>query len=117
MQARHLKNTFASETPVTDGQRVYAAFGNVGIFAFDFNGKVLWSKTIDAKATRNGWGTAASPVVHDGRLYYVNDNEVASSLIALDAPAEEIWTASRKAGTNWSTPFVWRKTPSAPISC
>ena len=73
--ARHLKNTYASETPVTDGKRVYVAFGNVGIFAMDFDGELVWSKPIDAAATRNGWGTAASPVLHDGRLYVVNDNE------------------------------------------
>lgn len=108
-QARHLKNSYASETPATDGQRVYAAFGNVGIFAFDFSGKPVWSKAIDPKATRNGWGTASSPVVHDGRLYYVNDNEVAASLTAIDAASgKTIWTVDRKAVTNWSTPFVWR---------
>src|SRR5262249_19784131 len=39
--SRHLKNSFASETPATDGQRVYAYFGNVGIFAFDFNGRLV----------------------------------------------------------------------------
>ena len=31
--SRHLKNTYASETPITDGERVYVTFGNVGIFA------------------------------------------------------------------------------------
>lgn len=40
---RHLKNSYASETPVTDGQRVYAYFGSVGVFALDRDGKPLWS--------------------------------------------------------------------------
>jgi outer membrane protein assembly factor BamB len=107
--ARHLKNTFASETPVTDGQRVYAAFGNVGLFAFDFAGKPLWSKRIDANPTRNGWGTAASPVLHDGRLYYVNDNEAAAALTAIDAATgATIWRVERTEATNWATPYVWR---------
>ena len=44
--AHHLKNSFASETPVTDGERVYAYFGNVGVFAFDVDGKPLWSHPI-----------------------------------------------------------------------
>ena len=106
--ARHLKNTFASETPVTDGTRVYATFGNIGIFAFDFDGTPVWSKRIDPKATRNGWGTGASPALHDGRLYYVHDNEVAASLTALDAKTgATIWTVDRPAVTNWSTPFIW----------
>jgi len=107
--ARHLKNTFASETPVTDGTRVYAAFGNVGIFAFDFSGKPIWTFTIDPSPTRNGWGTGASPVLHDGRLYFVNDNETAPELIALDAgTGKVIWRVERPKETNWSTPFVWR---------
>jgi outer membrane protein assembly factor BamB len=107
--ARHLKNTFASETPVTNGTRVYAAFGNVGIFAFDFNGKPVWSLPIDAKPTRNGWGTGSSPVVDNGRLYYVNDNEEASWLIAADAATGKIiWRIERPKETNWATPYVWR---------
>lgn len=107
--ARHLKNTFASETPVTDGTRVYAAFGNVGIFAFDFSGKPIWSLPISAKATRNGWGTASSPVLHEGRLYFVNDNEEASSLVAVDtATGKTVWVADRPKETNWATPFIWR---------
>ena len=73
--ARHLKNTYASETPVTDGQRVYVSFGNVGLFAYDFSGKLLWSMPFQLKPMRNGWGTAASPVLHNGRLYFVNDND------------------------------------------
>ena len=61
--ARHLKNTFASETPVTDGTRVYAAFGNVGIFAFDFSGKPLWSLSDarEADAQRLGHRVVAGP--------------------------------------------------------
>ncbi len=107
--ARHLKNTFASETPVTDGTRVYAAFGNVGIFAFDFKGTPLWSLPIPAKPTRNGWGTASSPVLHAGRLYFVNDNEEVSSLVAVDAATgKTIWSVERPKETNWATPFIWR---------
>jgi outer membrane protein assembly factor BamB len=107
--ARHLKNTFASETPVTDGKLVYAAFGNVAIYAMDFDGELVWSKPIDAAATRNGWGTASSPVLHDGRLYFVNDNEDASSLIAVDAATgKTIWSVERPKETNWATPFIWR---------
>ena len=106
---RHLKNTFASETPVTDGKLVYAAFGNVGIYAMDLDGALVWSKPIDAAATRNGWGTGSSPVLHGGRLYVVNDNEDASWLMALDAATgQTIWRVERPKETNWSTPFIWR---------
>jgi hypothetical protein len=106
--AMHLKNSFASETPVTDGERVYVYFGNLGLYCFDFNGRLIWSKRFKPCATRFGWGTAASPVLHQDRLYIVNDNEEQSYLLALDKhTGNEIWKVERDERSNWSTPFVW----------
>jgi outer membrane protein assembly factor BamB len=105
---RHLKNSYASETPVTDGERVYAYFGNVGLFCFDMNGKPLWSKKWGPYATRYGWGTAASPVVYKDRIYVVNDNDTESFMVALNKKTgEQIWRVEREQGTNWATPYVW----------
>src|SRR5262245_238915 len=73
--SRHLKNTYASETPVTDGERVYAYFGDQGLFAYDLEGNLKWSRKWGSFKTRAGWGTAASPVLHQQRIYIVNDNE------------------------------------------
>ena len=106
--SHHLKNTFASETPVTDGDRLYVYFGNVGLFCLDRSGQVLWSREVASSRTRFGWGTAASPVLHDGRLYLVNDNDDQSYLEALSAETgAELWRVDRDEGTNWSTPYVW----------
>jgi outer membrane protein assembly factor BamB len=105
---KHLKNSYASETPVTDGERIYAYFGQVGLFALDMNGRPLWSAPLGPEPTRNGWGAAASPVLHRGRIYVVNDNDGQSFLLALDAATgRPIWRVDREEGTNWSTPFVW----------
>ena len=107
-EARHLKNSFASETPLTDGERVYAYIGNVGLFTFDMDGKLLWSRQWDPVKTRYGWGTAASPVLHRGVLYLVNDNEDQSFLTALEAGTGKVkWRIDREEGSNWSPPFVW----------
>lgn len=105
----HLKSSYASETPVTDGERVYCHFGNVGIFCFDLDGKEVWQHALKPQPTRFGWGTAASPVLHHGRLYLVNDNEQDSYLLALDArTGEQVWRTPRDEKSNWATPFVWR---------
>lgn len=106
--SRHLKNSYASETPVTDGQRVYAYFGNLGIFCFDLKGKLLWEQKWDARKTRYGWGTAASPIVYKEHLYLLNDNDEQSYLAALDKKTgKQIWRADREVGTNWATPYIW----------
>ena len=106
--AIHLKNSFASETPVTDGTRVYCYFGNIGIFCFDLDGNEIWRKAIEPHPTRFGWGTAASPVLHGDRLYVVNDNDEYSYLLALEKQTgQEAWRIGRDEKSNWSTPFVW----------
>jgi outer membrane protein assembly factor BamB len=105
----HVKNTFASETPVTDGERVYAYFGNLGVFCYDLAGKELWSKRLGSYKTRLGWGTAASPCLHEGRLFIVHDNEEKSFLVALDArTGKELWRIDRAEKSNWATPYVWQ---------
>jgi outer membrane protein assembly factor BamB len=105
----HLKSSYASETSVTDGERVYCCFGNVGIFCFDFDGNELWRRELEPMPTRFGWGTAASPVLHEGRLYYCNDNDQDSFLLALDAKTgQEVWKVSRDEKSNWATPYVWQ---------
>ena len=106
--SRHLKNTYASETATTDGERVYVTFGNVGIFAYDLSGRLVWSQPLGPFPMRNGWGTAASPVLHKGRLYVVNDNDLQSYLTALDArTGKTVWRVDRKEASNWATPYVW----------
>lgn len=107
--ARHLKNSFSSETPVSDGERIYAYFGNVGMFALDLKGDLLWAKRFEPTRTRYGWGTAASPVLYDGRLYILNDNDEESFIVVLDAATgDEIWRVARKEGSNWATPYIWK---------
>jgi outer membrane protein assembly factor BamB len=106
--AIHLKSSYGAETPVTDGERVYALFGNVGVFAFTLRGVEVWSKRIPPRKIRHGWGTAASPVLHGGRLFIVNDNEEQAELFALDATTgRELWRIERDEASNWATPFLW----------
>jgi len=104
----HIKNSYASETPACDGERVYAYFGNVGLFCYDHAGKHLWTKEWPSVKTKFGWGTASSPAVHNGVVYVVNDNEDKSFLTALDAKTgKEKWTVERDEKSTWGTPFVW----------
>jgi outer membrane protein assembly factor BamB len=109
---RHRKNTYASETPSTDGERIYALFGNVGLFCYSMDGTLLWTHRIDPQPRYLDFGTAASPVVHDGRVYILDDNQESSYIAAVDAKTGAVlWKTPRKLegrmGSGWSTPYVW----------
>jgi outer membrane protein assembly factor BamB len=106
----HNSNTFASETPVSDGERVYAYFGASGtVIAYDLAGKEVWKKEVGAFPMMAGWGTSSSPVLHDDTLFVLSDNEEKSFLLALDAKTgEQKWKIDRKERSTWSTPYVWK---------
>lgn len=66
----HATNPYCSGSPVTDGERVIAAFASDGLFCFDLDGKELWRRT-DLGRQVHIWGGAASPVIH-GDLCFLN---------------------------------------------
>jgi len=105
----HIKSSYASETPVTDGTHVWCMFGSVGIWCLDLDGTVVWHRPLAPRPMRFGWGAAASPALHEGVLYVVDDNEEQSEIVALDAATgAEKWKTARDEKSNWSTPFVWK---------
>ena len=111
---RHRKNTYASETPVTDGQRIYASFGgNVGLFCYTMTGKLLWSHKWTPQPIYLDFGTASSPVVYGGRVFQLHDTQGESTLTALDAATGKVlWKVDRPTTpgimkSGWSTPFIW----------
>jgi outer membrane protein assembly factor BamB len=110
---RHRKNTYASETPATDGERIYASFGgNVGVFCYSMDGKLIWRHSWAPQPIYLDFGTASSPVVHNGRVYQLHDNDGESFLAALDArTGKELWNVKRGHAapmmSGWATPFIW----------
>ena len=110
---RHRKNTYASETPFTDGERLYVSFGqNVGLFCYTLDGTLLWKKQWPPQPIYLDFGTASSPTVHAGRVYLLHDSEADSYITALDAKTgQEIWRTARPATglprSSWTTPYVW----------
>ncbi len=102
-------NTYASETPISDGERVYAYFGMHGVYCYDLDGKQLWQRDLGAYKMLMNWGTGASPALDGGRLFILCDNDEKSFLAALDKKTgRDLWRVSRDEKSGWSTPFVWR---------
>jgi outer membrane protein assembly factor BamB len=112
---RHRKNTYASETPVTDGERVYVYFGNVGLFAYSMSGDSLWERRFEPRAIYLDFGTASSPAIDADHVYVLHDNQEDSFLAAVDKRnGEVVWSTARDEGermirSGWSTPFVWER--------
>jgi outer membrane protein assembly factor BamB len=96
----------AAATPVTDGTRVVAAFGNAGVICTDFSGEVLWRTRLGPFDSE--LGLASSPILHEGRVLLVCDHDGDSFLVALDlATGMPAWKTGRPGlGRSWSTPIV-----------
>jgi len=72
---RHTKNTYASETPVTDGKYVFASFGPAGLYTGDFEGNVIWYRDLGLMRVRAGWGTGCSPVLFQNTVIMNCDSD------------------------------------------
>jgi outer membrane protein assembly factor BamB len=106
-EGRHPTNTYASASPVTDGQRLYVWFGSRGLFCFDLDGNPLWQRHLGRLRTRFGWGEGASPAVHGDWVVANCDQEEQSFLAAIDAATGEIrWRVDRDEVTSWATPLI-----------
>ncbi len=98
----------ASPSPVTDGENVYAFFGDFGAIAFDAHGNERWRHPMGPFVNQNGHGS--SPILADGKLLIVCDQQVGSYLIALDVETgEQVWKAERSETTRgYGTAGVFR---------
>lgn len=112
---RHRKNSFVSESPVTDGKFVYVYVANLGLWAFDRKGKQAWTKPLEADPIYLDFGTGSSPALAGNLLVIVNDNEKQQYIAAFDKQTgKQVWRTNRDlakgqpARSGWSTPFVWR---------
>ena len=117
---RHIKSTYASATPVTDGRIVVSSFGSQGVFAYDVNGTFLWKVELghlDLGAydiPTFEWGPASSPIIWNGLVILQVDTQADSFLLALKADTgETVWKTPREELPSWGTPTV-ALTPAGP---
>jgi outer membrane protein assembly factor BamB len=110
---RHIKSTYASASPATDGRIVVAWFGSQGVFAYDMNGRPLWS--VDIGRVDMGaydipsveWGPASSPILYKDLVILQVDTQTDSFLLALNAATgETVWKRNRDELPSWGTPTV-----------
>jgi outer membrane protein assembly factor BamB len=103
----HETGSLASNSPVSDGERVYAFFGSRGIYCLDLNGEQLWQKDLGQMHTLHSHGEGSSPVLHGDMLIVCWDHERDSFLYALDKrTGKTLWKVARDEKTSWSTPLI-----------
>ena len=100
---------YASHTPVSDGEHVFAFFGKTGLIAFDLQGNEVWRQSVGTGSGPMAWGSAASPIVYQNdaqKLVIVNASDESESLVAFDAATgKEVWkTEAGNLQNSWSTP-------------
>jgi outer membrane protein assembly factor BamB len=136
VERRHPKNTYASETPVTDGKRVYVYHASAGLFAVDLSGQLVWQQkpprpTIRTDVVTKGavlndtgksgndfsamfanLGAAASPAIYKNRIFVTADHEPRAWMMAAYSTTDgtPLWRVDlpkTQQAYGWSTPFVW----------
>lgn len=106
-QGTHGTSTWASNSPVTDGEHVYVYFGSRGLYSYDMQGNLKWEKDFGDMNIRLGFGEGSSPVLYRDKLIINWDHEGESFITVLDKKTgAEIWKAHRDERTSWATPLV-----------
>ncbi len=106
-EGHHRDHGFASASPVTDGQHLYAWFGSRGLHCYDFQGNRKWQKRFGQMQTRNAFGEGSSPALHGDTLVLLWDHEGEDFIAALDKrTGSELWRQTRDEATGWTTPLI-----------
>lgn len=106
-ESTHVTASWASASAVTDGKRVYAFFGSRGLYALDWQGKVLWSAQLGDMHTKHGHGEGSSPALFGDTIVINWDHEGRSFIVGFDTKTGgERWRVDRDEVTSWSTPVV-----------
>ncbi len=108
-QGKQVNNSFASGSAVTDGEHLLAYFGSWGLYCYDMDGNLQWSKDFGDLNTRNGFGEGTTPALWGDKVVINWDHEGQSFIVALNKKTgEELWRTNRDEITSWATPLVVR---------
>ncbi len=106
-EGAHETGSWASNSPVTDGKRVYAFFGSRGLYALDFSGKPVWSRDFGDMEVRHGHGEGSSPALHGNTLVISWDHQGQSFVVAVDSrTGKTLWRVEREEITSWASPLI-----------
>jgi outer membrane protein assembly factor BamB len=113
----HGTHSYASDTPVTDGDHIWFSFSNFGrLFCYDAEGAEVWQRDFGMPKSRNNWGMCTSPVLFKGNVIFNVDRENGSLITAMNRKTgREVWSVERDETGGWSVPLVAETGDSAEI--
>ena len=106
-EGTHPTGTLASNSPITDGEHLYAYFGSRGLYCYDMQGHLKWKKDLGDMTIKRSFGEGSSPALYNDKVVVNWDHEGQSFIIVLDKKTgKELWRMDRDEKTSWATPLV-----------
>lgn len=103
----HELGSWASNSPITDGENIFAFFGSRGLFCLDMTGNVKWERNFGQMDIVASFGEGSSPAIYKDKIFIQWDHQGKSVMYALDKKTgADVWKADREEITSWATPLV-----------
>jgi outer membrane protein assembly factor BamB len=107
LERTHELGSWASNSPVTDGENIFAFFGSRGLYCVDMKGNVKWKRRFGQMDIVASFGEGSSPAIYKDKIYIQWDHQGKSVMYALNKKTgEDMWKADREEITSWATPLV-----------
>lgn len=107
LERTHELGSWASNSPCTDGENIYAFFGSRGLFCLDFKGNIKWERNFGQMDIVMSFGEGSSPALSKDKVFIQWDHQGKSMMYALDKKTgKDVWKVEREEGTSWATPLV-----------
>ena len=106
-EGTHEFGSWASHSPVTDGEHLYAYFGSRGLYCLDWEGTIKWERDFGQMSKHMNFGEGSSPAIYGDKIVVTWDHEGQSFVVALDKKTgKDIWKVDRDEGTSWASPYI-----------
>jgi len=111
-EGTHEFGSWASHSPVTDGEHIYAYFGSRGLYCLDMEGNIMWERDFGQLSKHMNFGEGSSPAIYGDKIIVTWDHSGPSFIVALDKKmGKDIWKVDRDEETSWATPYVVKQSP------
>jgi len=103
----HQFGSWASNSPVTDGENIYAYFGSHGLYCLNNEGKIIWERDFNPMQKVMNFGEGSSPYLYKDKLIVLRDHEGPSYLHVINKnTGKDILKIERDEVSSWATPVI-----------